>query len=91
MASRTSINVSLPASMKSWVDAVVSHEGYGTTSEFIRELLRQEQKRRARSEVEDAVLLAMKDPAAPLDQAQWRHIRREVAARTVRKAGKKAG
>ena len=44
----TSLNVSLPESMRAWVDTQVKVGGYGTASEFIRELLREAKQNRAK-------------------------------------------
>jgi antitoxin ParD1/3/4 len=39
------MNISLPDSMKLFVDQQVSQRGYGTSSEYLRELIRKEQER----------------------------------------------
>lgn len=39
------MNISLPDSLKSFVDQQVSQSGYGTSSEYVRTLLRREQER----------------------------------------------
>ncbi|MEK6789365.1 MAG: type II toxin-antitoxin system ParD family antitoxin [Pseudomonadota bacterium] len=39
------MNISLPDSLKSFVDQQVSQSGYGTSSEYVRDLLRREQER----------------------------------------------
>lgn len=39
------MNVSLPTSMKEFVDTQVREQGYGTSSEFVRSLIRREQER----------------------------------------------
>ena len=36
------MNISLPDSLKSFVDHQVAHGGYGTSSEYVRELIRKE-------------------------------------------------
>lgn len=41
------MNVSLPDSLKDFVDRQVAEHGYGTSSEYVRELLRREQQRQA--------------------------------------------
>ncbi len=38
---RTILNVSLPNDLKHYVDKAVKENGYSTTSEFIRDLIRQ--------------------------------------------------
>ena len=39
------MNVSLPDELKAFVDAQVDSGGYGSTSEFVRDLIRREQDR----------------------------------------------
>ncbi|WP_342593237.1 type II toxin-antitoxin system ParD family antitoxin [Ramlibacter agri] len=39
------MNVSLPEGMKEFVDQQVAERGYGTSSEYIRDLIRREQDR----------------------------------------------
>lgn len=41
----STMNISLPESLKSFVDAQVSQRGYGTSSEYVRELIRKDQER----------------------------------------------
>jgi len=39
------MNISLPDSMKTFVDEQVQARGYGTSSEYVRELIRRDQDR----------------------------------------------
>lgn len=39
------MNISLPDSLKTFVDEQVSQRGYGTSSEYVRELIRKDQDR----------------------------------------------
>lgn len=41
----TTMNVSLPEELKAFVDQQVGSGGYGSTSEFVRDLIRREQDR----------------------------------------------
>ena len=42
----STMNISLPAPLKSFVDEQVTDRGYGTCSSYIRELIRQDRDRR---------------------------------------------
>jgi antitoxin ParD1/3/4 len=42
----TSLNISLPEALKSYVEGQVASGDWGTPSEFIRELIRQDKERR---------------------------------------------
>lgn len=39
------MNISLPDSLKAFVDDQVARRGYGTSSEYVRELIRRDQER----------------------------------------------
>lgn len=41
----STMNISLPESLKTFVDEQVSQRGYGTSSEYVRELIRKDQDR----------------------------------------------
>lgn len=41
----STMNISLPDSLKSFVDEQVAQGGYGTSSEYVRELIRKDQDR----------------------------------------------
>lgn len=43
--SMSTMNISLPDTLKSFVDQQVSQRGYGTSSEYVRELIRKDQDR----------------------------------------------
>lgn len=43
--SLTTMNVSLPNELKIFVDGRVSHDGYGSTSEYVRDLIRRDRER----------------------------------------------
>ncbi len=54
--SMTSLNISLPQTLKDFVEEQVEQGGYSTPSEFIRELLRSDQKRKATERLETLLL-----------------------------------
>jgi len=41
----STMNISLPDNLKAFVDEQVSQRGYGTSSEYLRELIRRDQDR----------------------------------------------
>ena len=67
------MNISLPASLRAFVDEQVSQRGYGTTSEYVRELIRHDQDRqRLRSLLMEGAASA---PTAPADDAFFAALR----------------
>jgi antitoxin ParD1/3/4 len=73
------MNISLPEQMRTWVENVVSGDGFGTASEYIRSLIRQDQKRRSQNDL-DAKLLHALDAGAEteLTPEVWNGIRETV-------------
>ncbi len=69
----STMNISLPETLKSFVDERVSGGGYGTSSEYVRELIRDDQDRqRLRALLLDG---ASSPAAAPLDAAYFEALR----------------
>jgi len=72
----STMNISLPDSLKSFVDEQVSERGFGTSSEYVRELIRKDQDRqRLRS-----LLLAgaASAPGSPAEAAYFEGLRGRV-------------
>ncbi|HEX7727776.1 MAG TPA: hypothetical protein VF392_01985 [Terracidiphilus sp.] len=57
----TSLNISLPDPLKAYVEERVSSGDFGTPSEFVRNLIRQD-KERHRSRLETELLDALQSP-----------------------------
>ena len=55
MATST-LNISLPESQRLFVEEKIKREGYGTISEYVRELIRQEQRKEELKEMQREVL-----------------------------------
>jgi len=85
----TSMNVSLPEELKEYVEAQVKR-GYSTPSEYVRELIRGDQKRRAQEKLETLLLEGLNSgKSLPLDATFWTELRQEALARL--EARKSAG
>lgn len=70
------MNISLPDTLRSFVDEQVSTRGYGTSSEYVRELIRRDQDRQHLREL----LLegAASAPTAPVDTGYFEGLRERV-------------
>lgn len=70
------MNISLPDSMRSFIDEQVSTRGYSTSSEYVRELIRRDQDRQRLREL----LLegAESTPTAPVDVSYFEGLRERV-------------
>jgi antitoxin ParD1/3/4 len=72
----STMNISLPEALKSYVDEQVSVRGYGTSSEYVRELIRRDQDRQALR----GLLLegAASEPTRVADEAYFAELRDRV-------------
>ena len=72
----STMNISLPDALKAFVDEQVSQRGYGTSSEYIRELIRKDQDRqRLRSLLMEG---GASPAAAPADRGYFDALRDRV-------------
>src|SRR5882757_8914011 len=55
------MNISLPDTLKSYIENRVANDGYGNTSEYFRELVRQDQRRIEEERQERAHLEQLKE------------------------------
>lgn len=77
---RSTLNISLPQPMKEWVETQIAERGFATASEFVRQLLRDEQQRQVR-QIVDEKLLAGLDSGKPIAMTPQRWKRLEAEAR----------
>ena len=73
----STMNISLPDSLKAFVDAQVDRRGFGTSNEYVRELIR---KDRDRVQMRGLLLAgASSKPAAAADGAYFAKLRDRIA------------
>ena len=78
----TTMNISLPEEMKAFIEAQMAQEGYASASEYLRFLIREAQKRRAKQELEAKFREALESgPATPMTREDWDSIEREALDR----------
>jgi antitoxin ParD1/3/4 len=76
----TSLNISLPEALKEYVEGQVASGDWGTPSEYVRELIRQDKERRLNN-LEQELLAASKGPKIEISLAE---IRRKGLLATLR-------
>ena len=75
------MNISLPDTLKSFVDEQATSRGYGTSSEYVRELIRKDRDRqRLRGLLLDGAASA---PTSPADKAFFDGLRQRVRRRNI--------
>jgi antitoxin ParD1/3/4 len=82
----TTMNISLPAAMRKFVEKQVSEEGYSTASEYIRTLVREEQKRKAKEKLESLILEGLNSgESIEVTPEYWEEIRRRLQERGAKR------
>ena len=77
-----SINISLPDGMRAYVEEQVADGGYSTISEYFRELVRLDQKCKAKEHLETLLLYGLNSGSAtPLTKQDLDNIRQAVRAK----------
>jgi len=78
---QTSMNVSLPASLRAFAEERAS-QGFSSASEYVRELIRRDQRDAAREKLERLLVEGLEsgEPIVVTEE-YWERKRRELAAR----------
>ena len=81
-------NISLPDPLKQFVDAQIAQGRYSSVSEYVRELIRADEKRKAEEQLETLLLEGLQGEEAEFTREDWQAIRQEALAQVkkVRKS-----
>ena len=77
------MNISLPDQMKQYIDEQVGGGQYSSVSEFIRDLVRADQKRRAKHQPEEKLLEALKSEPEVVTPEYWARLRSEIHGEAI--------
>ena len=81
-----SMNISLPDPLKQFVDGQIAQGRYSSASEYVRELIRADEKLKAEAQLEAKLLEGLNGPESELTAADWQAIRTDALAKlAVRK------
>jgi antitoxin ParD1/3/4 len=83
------MNVALPESMKSFVQERVSEGGYSSVSEYVRDLIRADQRRRMEERI-DRLLLDGLNSGEPIEVTAeyWENKKQRLAQKLKKAKGK---
>lgn len=84
-----SMNISLPEPLKQFVDRQIASGRYSSASEYIRELIRHDEKHKAEEQFQALLLEGLEGEETELTRDDWAAIRKEARARLT--ANKKRG
>ena len=68
----TTLNISLPDSMRTFIEQKVAQGGYSTASEYVRQLVRDDQKRAAQERLETLLMEGLESgPPIEITKDYW--------------------
>ncbi len=83
-----SMNISLPESMRAYVEEEVIKGGYGSVSEYFRELVRLDKKRKATEQIEEMLLEGLNSgTATQMTDEDWEDVRQSVRNKLTKRKG----
>jgi len=84
------MNISLPDPMKQFVEEQVNAGGYSAVSEYVRDLVRADQKSKAKDQLEETVLDALNSgDAIQVTPQMWNELRQHLRARAGKRRSTK--
>jgi antitoxin ParD1/3/4 len=86
----TTLTISLPESLKAFIDSQIATKGYGNVSEYVRSLLRDAQAREEDARLESLLLEGLAAKPLPLDEAFWERLEAKTEAIIERHGARKA-
>lgn len=76
------MNISLPEPLKDFVENQVNSGRYSSASEYVRELIRDDEKRRAQEQLEHLLLEGLQSgDTKTMDKQDWAQIKQAVQER----------
>lgn len=75
------MNISLPEALRRWVDQEVQHRGYGTASEFVRDMIRRERQKSIAAQLDQELLRAVQTPVSEMKESDWNDIKKSATRR----------
>ena len=80
------MNISLPESMRTYVEEQVANGDYGSASEYFRELVRLDKKRKATERVEEMLLEGLSSgTATQMTDEDWEDVRQAVREKMAKR------
>jgi antitoxin ParD1/3/4 len=83
----TTMHISLPESLKEYVRQRVAEEHYSNPSDYVRALIREDQKRRDEERLERMLIEGLESGSGvPMTDGEWKALRKKVQARVAKRA-----
>jgi antitoxin ParD1/3/4 len=84
-----SMNISLPEPLKEFVDGQIATGRYSSASEYVRELIRDDEKRKAEERLETLLLEGLSGDESTLTRKDFADIRAEALAQVQARKNRK--
>lgn len=81
-----SLNISLPDTMKNFVESQLAAGNYATVSEYVRALIREDEKRNACERLEAKLTEGLRSRKKAMNAATFAALRKRAKASMARKA-----
>lgn len=75
----TTVTISLPDSLKEFVDSQMETKGFGNVSEYFRSLLREAQSREQEARLESLLLEGLASKTIPVTEEFWNGLQAKTA------------
>lgn len=85
------ISLRLSSEMNEWIAEIVGSGEYEHASEYLRDLIRQDQKHRIREKINARLLEAIREGSRPMTEDDWELIRTRVEQRIAEGGAEQAG
>ena len=82
-ASMESMNISLPTPLKRFVDEQIAAGRFSSASEYVRDLIRGDEKRKADERLQVLLLEGLEGEESSLTREDWTAIRKEALSRVA--------
>jgi antitoxin ParD1/3/4 len=86
----TTLTISLPDSLKAFIDSQLATKGYGNVSEYFRSLLRDAQAKEEEARLEALLLEGLASKSIPLDGDFWKRLEAKTEAIIDKHSARKA-
>jgi antitoxin ParD1/3/4 len=82
----SALTVSLSDDARAFVETQAAAGGFESPDSYVQGLIRAEQKRKAREQLDTMLLEALQEPATEMTKADWADLRRELEERISQEA-----
>jgi antitoxin ParD1/3/4 len=82
------MNISLPEPLKQFVDEQISSGRYSSVSEYVRELIREDEKRKAQQHLEGLLLEGLNSKASRMTAKDWEELKQRARQRQAKRSPK---